>query len=534
LRTVIKRLADRTLLIVALVLAWKVALLVFFQLPVLNNDSFFYDGAVVNLLLHGQYANPSLAPALLYSGTQIFTAYPPVYQGVLLGWMWVFGTSALSAMVLHLLLFGAYMGVLLAVMRAVKLPQWAASVAALFLFAITFHDRPDSLGHLFGMGAIYCGIRARLAAKTGGRAMSWAWMMVALAVLCAATGPQLGALYILALWAIAIAGVIYTGQGMPLVPMVALLAIPIGLVLLVVFAFPHLWAGFMEHANQTSSLTGLRMPKFDQILKAIRTAPGVLGMALALGGMLIMRSKTSEVTEPTLRAVTIGCAIATLSIVGASLFLLTPNSVLFSAYLQPLIVGCGLTVLAQQLPWMRKRLLASAFIALALLGSVRAIGLSTWGVACARDYSYAQATARVKTEIGSAPPGSNAVLSSAFLYAAAPAKHVRWIHSDWMQPGVRGEEPKDWDSFLKLRPSLILLTQFDYYRRFDVVIERLKGQPSLAVVTVENTANLRPPDAYKRWQRVVQHFSWAPVVVKITWTGQDVLSSAVSSREAAR
>jgi hypothetical protein len=318
-RTVIRRLADRTLLVFALVFAWKAALLVFFQLPVPANDSFFYDGAVVNLLLHGQYANPSLAPALPYSGTQIFTAYPPVYQGMLLGWMWIFGTSAFSAMVFHLFLFAAYMGVLLALMRAVKLPQWAASVAALFLFAITFHDRPDSLAHLFGMGAIYCGIRARLAARTGGRTMSWAWGMVMLAVLCVGTGPQLGALYILALWAIAIAGVAYTGQGMPVIPMVALVVIPTGLVLLVIYAFPQLWAGFMEHANQTSSLTGLRMPRLDEMLKAIRTAPGVLGMALALGAMLAVRSKAGEGTEPTLRAVTIGCAAATLSVVAASL-----------------------------------------------------------------------------------------------------------------------------------------------------------------------------------------------------------------------
>jgi hypothetical protein len=209
--------------------------------------------------------------------------------------------------------------------------------------------------------------------------------------------------------------------------------------------------------------------------------------------------------------------------------------VLFSAYLQPLIVGCGLTVLAQQLPWIRKRLLASAFILLALLGSIRAIGLSTWGTACARDYSYSQATERVRIEIDEAARGGTTVLSSAFLYAAAPAKHVRWIHSDWMQPGVRGGALNDWDSFLKLRPTVILLTQFDYYRRFDVVIERLKAEPSLAVVSVENTAKLRPPDAYKRWQRVVQHFSWAPVVVRISWAGPDGVSAASTfSKEDAR
>ena len=68
-------------------------LLLGFALPPPSNDSFFYDGPVVNLLLHGHYVNPSLAEALPISGTQVFSAYPPLYQFTLAVWMTVFGIS---------------------------------------------------------------------------------------------------------------------------------------------------------------------------------------------------------------------------------------------------------------------------------------------------------------------------------------------------------------------------------------------------------------------------------------------------------
>jgi len=36
-------------------------------------------------------------------------------------------------------------------------------------------------------------------------------------------------------------------------------------------------------------------------------------------------------------------------------------------------------------------------------------------------------------------------------------------------------------------------------------------------VRVENLARVRPPDASPRWQRVVQHVAWAPVMVTLDW-----------------
>lgn len=154
-----RRLAERPGLVVGLVLAWKVALLVFTAQPVPANDSFFYDGAVVNYLLHGKYVNPSLAEVLPISGNEVFSAYPPLYHLALLGWMSVCGTSALAAMWLHVLLLGGYMFVVLGIFRRLNVPSVCASLAGLFLFSITFHDRPDTLAHLLGALAIYAAVR---------------------------------------------------------------------------------------------------------------------------------------------------------------------------------------------------------------------------------------------------------------------------------------------------------------------------------------------------------------------------------------
>src|SRR6266446_3274867 len=118
----IKRLLTWPGLTFVLVFAWKLLLVILSAQPVPSNDSFFYDGPVVNFLLNGKYVNPSLALALPISGTEVFCAYPPLYQAALLGWMSLFGTSAISAMALQLVLFGLYMLVLLAIFRRLKLP----------------------------------------------------------------------------------------------------------------------------------------------------------------------------------------------------------------------------------------------------------------------------------------------------------------------------------------------------------------------------------------------------------------------------
>src|SRR5580704_1786864 len=97
---------NRPWLVFALVFGWKIALFVFTAQPVPANDAFFYDGAVIHHLLHGGYYNPCVSRAFPVSGSEVFSAYPPLSQVPLLLWMSVLGTSALSAMGLHLCLFG--------------------------------------------------------------------------------------------------------------------------------------------------------------------------------------------------------------------------------------------------------------------------------------------------------------------------------------------------------------------------------------------------------------------------------------------
>src|SRR5258706_15903955 len=140
-----KRLFARGGAVFALVFAWKAALLVFTAQPVPSNDSFFYDGPVVNYLLHGKYANPSLALALPISGNEVFCAYPPLYQFLLLGWLSIFGVSAVVPMFFHLFLFALFVFLLLKIFRHLNLTGWPVSIAGTFLLVITFHDRPDSL-----------------------------------------------------------------------------------------------------------------------------------------------------------------------------------------------------------------------------------------------------------------------------------------------------------------------------------------------------------------------------------------------------
>src|SRR5260370_32644792 len=147
-------------LIFALVIAWKVVLFAFSAQPVPSNDAYFYDGAVVNQLHHGGYFNPSIARAMPISGKRVFSAYPPLYQAVLWLWMSVFGTSAISAMALHLVLFAAYALTVLAILSRLRTPVWCIHIAGFYLFLLTFHDRPDSLAHLLGMLEAYSWVRS--------------------------------------------------------------------------------------------------------------------------------------------------------------------------------------------------------------------------------------------------------------------------------------------------------------------------------------------------------------------------------------
>ena len=284
-------------LVFALVFLWKVALLLFSAQPVPANDSFFYDGAVVNYLLNGHYVNPSLALAFPISGTEVFCAYPPIYQLVLLSWMFVFGTSAMSAMALHLALFGGYMLILLAILKHLRTPVWCVHIAGAFLLALTFHDRPDSLAHVFGMLAVYAWIRSRRFLSHDGSAGRSSWPALAapgFVVLSLGTSLQIGGVYFLWVSIGVLATTLAGKEKFPLAPMLAMVVVPIALIVFVATLFPNLWAGFMEHARQTPSLTGWRWPTVAEALKVARTVPGVIGVAGLLPWLWFQQRKDFE------------------------------------------------------------------------------------------------------------------------------------------------------------------------------------------------------------------------------------------------
>src|SRR5204862_7930448 len=115
----------------------------------------FYDGLVVNYMSTGLYCTPTIALVLPISGNVVFSAYPPLYQGVLWAWMSVSGTNALSAAWLHLALFGFYSPAVLSIFRQMRVSATWVNLGCLFFLVNTFHDRPDTLAFALGTWSIY-------------------------------------------------------------------------------------------------------------------------------------------------------------------------------------------------------------------------------------------------------------------------------------------------------------------------------------------------------------------------------------------
>lgn len=503
----IRRLADNPGSVFLLVFAWKVALLLFTAQPVPSNDAFFYDGPVVNFLLHGKYCNPSLVNALPISGSEVFCAYPPLHQLLQLIWMKLFGTTALAAMWLHVALLGIYFLIVFAIFRRLQIAGRVANLAGLFLLGITFHDRPDTVAHVLGALAMLGLVR-------GG---SGVWLTAVALVFAFCGSLQIGGIYLL--WcSLLVLGNAWSGvEKSPWGAAVAGALALVGLVALVKLGFPHLWAGFQEHLRITPSVTGLRRPVLLDVLKGIRTVPG---MFLVAAGMFIAVitgrvTRASLKTAPAARLALAG-ALAGLALIAASLLLLTPNSIHIANYLQPVVVGAFLSA-GILVPTQREsqRVLLGLFVVSSLVTGIRAVGMTTWGVACARDVSCADALKRIRAEAEQLPPGTAVIASSAYLYELAQQSNLNWIHNDWAAPP--GEHMWEYRAFGKLRPARIFLTQFDYYRRFGKVVEQLKAHPDLVLLTVTNTARVPAPDSIPKFSRLVQHVAWAPVIVELQW-----------------
>ncbi len=523
-----RKLAGTPGLVFGLVVVWKLALFAFTAQPIPLCDSFFYDGAVVNLLNGGRYCNPSLALVLPISGTEVFSAYPPLYQVVLYGWMCVFGTSAWAAMALHQVLFVLYVLVLFGIFQRLKTPALWVNGAGLFLFVNTFHDRPDSLAILLGVGAIYAWVRAQdptvASARSGPapgaavRGSGWNWLAAGLIVLTLATNLQFGGIYLGCLWVLALANAALRRARIPWGPLAATILIPAVLVVFVKFGHPRLWEGFQEHATRSPGVTSFRLPNWSDTTRALRTLPG-FGLAVVLGAGLWWqrRERVTAWFKSVDAMVWLGMVAAVLVFTIAALTFLSSNSVLAAGYLQPLVIGLLLGAFANELPaYGRKWLWPSVFVALAAVCALRAVGMTTWGVACAADVSHGRAVQLVRQSLNELPPGATVAVSAGFLYEAVQHQELRVLHSDWLTPPDGGGVSRA-EAVATLKPAKLILTQFDHYRLYGEAIAELQSHTNLVHVNIINTAGVPVPDAALTVQKVVQNISWAPVIVEFSW-----------------
>ena len=500
--------------ILGLVLIWRVLLLVFTVQPIPDPDAFAYDGGVVNFLLNGHYYNPSLAVIFPISGTEIYSTYPPLYQGALLVWMKLFGTGLISAMSMHVALFAVSGFLTVALIRKFFPAGAGYAMAVLLLFELTFDDRPESLAFVFGLASLW--LAARQIGNDRFNAGTSAGLLLAL---------------LLGLYTSVIVGAYFFGSGF-LACAVACVwrrkiywfgPFIVAAVLFAIITFsiakmePLWWAGFMESAKQQSVLTtGLHAPHGADLIKLGRDMPVFL-LGLAVLPLIAARRREIFSTESVWVALIGGIFVMGWVLLGASMTLLAPNYVKYAIFTQ-VILGAGLLALGRKYFPERERLLRVALVGCVLLVSVRALGMSTWGAACAWKNSYQSARATVQAELEPYTTSDRPVLvSSAFLYQAANMRVKNPINSDWYFDHAHWTTNVMRDALIQLQPQKLVLTQFDYYRGFLEPVSELQQQPEFVEIRVRNLAALRVPDASRSLQRVVQNISWAPVIVDLDW-----------------
>jgi hypothetical protein len=500
--------------IFGLVILWRVLLLVFTVQPIPENDAFFFDGPVVNYVLHGHYFNPALAECFPISGHQIYSAYPPVYQALLTPWMLAFGASAVSAMAFHLMLLTLSGGfVLLTVKQFFPAATNYALVPLLFL-VLTFTDRPEDLAHVFGVAVLWL-----LARKLNG---DHSWKIVGALTLTLWAGfytsVVVGGFYFGAGFLTAALAWLTRRQSSVFVPFIAAAILFIAVTFVIAKTEPLLWRGFLENARQTPVLVnGFHKPQADAVAKLIRSAPVFL-FALLLLPVAWARRKELVATENVWLWLTGGIFLMGWAMLALSLVLMSPNYIFYVLNAQ-ILLAAGLLALTGKLFPQRKCWAQVLLVGCVLLLSIRAIGMTTWGAACAWKNSYWQSQKILRTELEPYTKSpAPVILSSAFCYGALELGVERPIHSDWYYDRASGPvDTTGYQAFLKLRPGKLVLTQFDYYRGFTDLITRLQQSPELVTVRVQDFAAVRPPDAIPSLSRVVQHISWAPVVVDLEW-----------------
>ncbi len=500
--------------ILGLVLLWRAALLVFTAQPIPANDAFFFDGSVVNWLTHGHYFNPAIADVFPISGTRIFSAYPPGYQGVALIWMTVFGTSVISSMALHLALFAAAGFLALTIVKRF-FPNWNNYFIVAWLFlGMTFGDRPEDLAHVFGLGALLL-LARNLAGKAGNGGWKTAAGVTALLLAALFTSPVGGGFYFgIGLMTVALVWLTHR-KSRVFLPFAVAAAMFAASVFVITRLEPLWWRGFMENARfQSVVMVGFHLPRGLEIIKLIRNAPVFL---LALGLVPVVLTRWKELAGDVWMQLTAGVFLAGSGLLVANLTLLAPNYVAYVFFSQ-ILLAAGLLALVEKYFPVRRRQFQILILACAALVSVRAVGMTTWGAVCAWKNSYGQTCKTLRVELAPfCKTNTPVIISSPFLYGTIELGVQRPVHSDWYFDRTLTALSAGFDGFVRLRPAKLVLSQFDYHRAFLPMLERLRQQPELVTVRVRDFAEVRPPDAIPALARVVQHISWAPVIVDLDW-----------------
>jgi hypothetical protein len=504
--------------ILGLVLLWRLALLIFTAQPIPANDAFIFDGGMANWLKNGHYINPCIEVGYPISSGKVFSIYPPLYQVALLAWMPVFGASALSMMSMHLVLFGIDALLALLILKKFFPGDTNYAWAALLFFGITFGDRPEDLAHVFGLCSLWLVARQisnpRLDLRVAGD--------IVLALLLALyTSVIVGAIYFGAGFLACAAAWCSQRRNLLLAPFFLAAILFAAIVIGVIEIRPLWWQGFLENGRKQSVMGGFHAPHLLDVIKLLRTDPVFL-LAVLVSPLVFARRQrlTAGLTAEPWLCLVAGAFTMGVMTLFLTMTLIAPDYVGYVIYLQ-IILAAGLLALAARLfpearCWPKVLILGCV-----MLVSIRAVGMTTWGAVCAWKNSYWHTREELRTELEPfVESDAPVVISSAYLYSALEFGVKHPIHADWYYDRGINVPDGDFQGMVKLRPTKLVLTQFDYYRGFVPLLARLRQHPELVTVQVQDETAVRTPDSMPAMQRAVQHISWAPVIVNLDWKNQ--------------
>lgn len=257
----------------------------------------------------------------------------------------------------------------------------------------------------------------------------------------------------------------------------------------------------------TPSFTGVRLPDGLDLLRVLRYTAGwwlVAGELL----WLVARGRSLWSGGQRLGELFTVVFVANGVAIIASLTILNSLNVWVAAYAQVLTVGLWLAGRSGSFRGWR-----SLWILALMVGGLRALGLTTWGVAGAQDVSQAEAAARVRAAVHAMPADSAVMISSCFLYAVADERERALYHADW----TRGIDARPDGRSL----NLLIYSSLDYHRRFDAELQELVAAGRVQVMKFDARRTLPIPEDFPPIRRFFSHLSWTPVIIWVEWPESD-------------